>query len=159
MRLASTDQTQFVPILKFTRATWQALGVAAAHTGSQLFSPDTATPRFRSALAYYIHPQTDISNKITQPIGWPALSRRSKTAADEQNGKLISIQGQLIDLRRQLEAELSFGSRQVALGAPCTKSNDCQRDISNSHCNLDNFTCSCLPQHVAFNSTTCLARK
>ena len=73
--------------------------------------------------------------------------------------RLASIKDQLLELRRQLDAELSADGRQAALGAPCTKHADCQSGILNSHCETQNFTCTCLPQHVPLNSTTCLPRK
>lgn len=67
-----------------------------------------------------------------------------------------SFYAQLAKLRRQL---FERGGRQVALGAPCLSASDCSVSIGNSHCRLDNFTCACLPHHVEYNSTTCLARK
>lgn len=45
------------------------------------------------------------------------------------------------------------------LGSPCLKAQHCSAHVANSHCRLEDFTCVCLPQHVEYNSTSCLARK
>lgn len=69
------------------------------------------------------------------------------------DGKLASFQFRLDSLRRQLEGESS------KLGSPCLRSSECSRNIANSHCKSDSNSCSCLPYHVEYNSTTCLPRK
>lgn len=78
-----------------------------------------------------------------------------------QSLRLDNIQVKLADLRRQLDAELAVDEvrRQVALGSPCLRTSDCSNSIKGSQCKLDTFTCSCLPYHVEYNSTTCLPRK
>lgn len=75
--------------------------------------------------------------------------------------RLDRIQERLADLRLHLESELAAEEvrQQVTLGSPCLRASDCSNSIRGSHCKLDTFTCSCLPYHVEYNSTSCLARK
>ena len=67
----------------------------------------------------------------------------------------MSLAAQVATLRSQLAS-----AGPLELGSACLgPSTDCARWIENGHCQLDSLTCACLPQHVALNATTCLARK
>lgn len=97
-------------------------------------------------------------------VHWPEEIRpqnhqKRSDSSDGSGSRLASIQSQLSELKRQLELELSLERGQVTLGSACSNGSDCRNSIANSHCKLDNFTCSCLPYHVQYNSTTCLPRK
>lgn len=91
------------------------------------------------------------------------------------DSRISQLHSQLKELKNQLELALSSSSneqsigkenkykaskkRQVVLGSACVSASDCSRHIEKSHCRVDTFTCTCLPQHIELNSTTCLPRK
>lgn len=100
------------------------------------------------------------------------LSQDTLLTNNTKKQRISNIQEQLIQLRRQLESELLQSGDKIKgsestnellestqIGSPCLQSSDCSKSIKNSHCNLNNFTCVCLDQHVPINVTTCLARK
>lgn len=74
-----------------------------------------------------------------------------------------SLQTRLLELRALLALEIAqqqtFGAQSKAIGSPCTKTSDCDKSVANSHCRVDTFACACLPNHIEYNSTTCLPRK
>lgn len=92
-----------------------------------------------------------------------ASSNASPVVVVGDSDRLSKLHRQLVDLKRQIENEFaqvgSNSERQTALGSPCSSSKDCNLTIRGSHCNLDTYTCSCLPHHVKLNTTTCLPRK
>lgn len=133
----------------------------------------TFRAQFGFASSRHIYPRTldlqsSTSKQVAQFVSSPEkqadgfryeLSPVAARRRAEDGSRLSLIQSQLSELRRQFEAELAASDRQVTLGSPCFNATDCSKVVARSHCRLDNFTCSCLPNHVELNSTTCLSRK
>lgn len=113
------------------------------------------------------------------------VRRQTKTADRSINAgtksssdRLAQLHAQINQLRRQLGDQLNDDNsdnhddnynqtagpiskrRQVALGSPCLSSKDCtNHNLTNAHCNIGDFTCSCLPQYTQLNATYCLPRE
>lgn len=123
-----------------------------------------ASPKFKftsSSSSRHIYPKTSFSDDPSKII---------LSSSNRENDEKHSLhKTRLINLKRLLDSysySLSAGnidelnSRQMTqLGSSCIAAIDCSKSVANSHCNLDSFTCSCLPNHIEHNSTTCLPRK
>lgn len=73
--------------------------------------------------------------------------------SDNKNNININVETRTnYDIERR--TRLNFGS-------PCLTSYHCSKlgKLKNSHCDSDKLICTCLPQHVQFNSSLCLPGK
>lgn len=119
-------------------------------------SNPSSSPAFKFAVSSrHVFPRVAFSD-----LPETAKSFQAKVEEEEaHNSRLINLKRLLDSYSNSASpSEATFG-RQVTLGSGCLSASDCNKVVPNSHCNLDTFTCSCLPYHIEFNSTTCLPRK
>lgn len=116
-------------------------------------------PQVSSRTAYKLIDDSDTGS---------ASSNHSQGDKQEERPSLTLISSQVDELKRLLEAKLEHlnsrltentTSALVKLGSPCLRAHHCSAHIKGAHCRSEDFTCACLPQHVQYNSTFCLARK
>lgn len=126
-----------------------------------------APPQIRSSSSQKFKILPSSSRHLTPKSSFLDDSSSKNGLAFNRENELKLRNTRLSNLKRLLdlysyssEIDDNSSSRQMTqLGSSCITATDCSRSIANSHCSLDSFTCSCLPNHIEYNSTTCLARK